>query len=603
LRHYAKLDCNIKPSPLLKQLLQAKTFKYLINRLLSVVWIGAFLCYSATRSSLWAQSTAVQTKIINIKWSECDGTSFVKNRNVKDSLDAVAFLHELCLQWHRKGFISAGVDSVVFQKDTIYAWLYKGIRYKIVAEKKSVGTKSEKWNAQFTAGIYGQVPQVLTKLENSGYPFATLHFDSIKFSAEKISFQPVINPGPYILFDTLARLGNVAMSHRFIKAYTRIVPGNPYSARVVSNLKLRLQALPFLQVDDDLQVKFTGNRATPLVKLSTLKSNQFNGIIGFLPNDVEGGKLLLTGQVNLLVNNLFKAGKTLSLDWQSFRPRSQRLDIFYNDPALLGSFIEFKPSFKLFKEDSLFLNRQFKSEWSYFDVDNGHFGVVSQIFRSRSSAATGGLAQLTANQTNADVNLNSFGFLYAKLWGADPLILRRGAAFKAELTAGNKSVLNRPEHNGILLNIPSRSAQYNLNVEFTLSGKIFRQWHYQYKNQTAGIFNDYLFINELHRIGGLKTIRGFNENHFFADRYLINSAELRYFIEQNTFLYGFVDQAFVSSNTLIARSQDFPLGLGAGLSFKTAAGQLNVVYALGKERNNPMSINTSKIHFGFIGMF
>jgi len=48
---------------------------------------------------------------------------------------------------------------------------------------------------------------------------------------------------------------------------------------------------------------------------------------------------------------------------------------------------------------------------------------------------------------------------------------------------------------------------------------------------------------------------------------------------------------------------DNPFGFGAGMSFETKAGIFSIMYALGKQFDNPIDMKSAKIHFGIISTF
>ncbi|MEM9024212.1 MAG: BamA/TamA family outer membrane protein, partial [Bacteroidota bacterium] len=109
-----------------------------------------------------------------------------------------------------------------------------------------------------------------------------------------------------------------------------------------------------------------------------------------------------------------------------------------------------------------------------------------------------------------------------------------------------------------------------------------------------------LFRNELYRIGGLKTLRGFDEESIFASIYSIATVEVRYLLEQNSYAYLFWDGAYVENNSQGSAFTDRPFGFGVGVSFETKAGIFSFSYALGKQRGNPILLRAAKLHFGFV---
>jgi hemolysin activation/secretion protein len=107
----------------------------------------------------------------------------------------------------------------------------------------------------------------------------------------------------------------------------------------------------------------------------------------------------------------------------------------------------------------------------------------------------------------------------------------------------------------------------------------------------------------LNRIGGIHTLRGFNEESLFASSYSIFTAEIRYLLDQNSAVFLFCDVAWYERNLKSGYFNDTPKGFGAGVFFQTRAGLFSFTYALGSEQGNPILLRGSKVHFGFINYF
>jgi hemolysin activation/secretion protein len=124
-------------------------------------------------------------------------------------------------------------------------------------------------------------------------------------------------------------------------------------------------------------------------------------------------------------------------------------------------------------------------------------------------------------------------------------------------------------------------------------------------NQSAYTFNENTFENELYRIGGLKILRGFDEESIFTSFYAVNSIEYRILLEQNSYWYLFFDGAYYENKNvnLATKITDTPFGFGTGITFQTNSGIFSLNYALGKQFNNPIEFRAAKIHFGFVNYF
>ena len=124
-----------------------------------------------------------------------------------------------------------------------------------------------------------------------------------------------------------------------------------------------------------------------------------------------------------------------------------------------------------------------------------------------------------------------------------------------------------------------------------------------FSNQTAFLSGKYLLKNELFRLGGQKSLRGFNELSLLATSYTYGNVELRYLLAQNSFLFAFYNQGYLQYRVPKSSYSDYPLGFGTGINFETNLGILSVSYALGKQKNNPLNLRQGKIHFGITALF
>ena len=116
------------------------------------------------------------------------------------------------------------------------------------------------------------------------------------------------------------------------------------------------------------------------------------------------------------------------------------------------------------------------------------------------------------------------------------------------------------------------------------------------------IQNENLFLNEFYRIGGLKSIRGFNEKNFFAKQFGYLNFEQRLFFDQNSYLILFADVGVVE-NPYNVPEIDHPFSFGTGINLDTDGGLFSFVLALGKSNTQPLSFSYSRIHFGYLARF
>ena len=86
-------------------------------------------------------------------------------------------------------------------------------------------------------------------------------------------------------------------------------------------------------------------------------------------------------------------------------------------------------------------------------------------------------------------------------------------------------------------------------------------------------------------------------------QYAVGSAEFRYLLGLNAYLFTFLDGGWARNNTYQSLVNHGYLGTGFGVALETKAGMLNLSFAVGKRDDTSFSLRQSKIHFGFASIF
>jgi hemolysin activation/secretion protein len=115
--------------------------------------------------------------------------------------------------------------------------------------------------------------------------------------------------------------------------------------------------------------------------------------------------------------------------------------------------------------------------------------------------------------------------------------------------------------------------------------------------------SDNLVENQLFRIGGLGSFRGFDQQSILASSFGIATIEYRFLFDELSRIAVFYDLGWYENKTLTNFITDVPMGFGAGISFATNAGIFNMSYALGASQQQELDFRSGKIHFGFINIF
>ena len=444
--------------------------------------------------------------------------------------------------------------------------------------------------------------KILSQLENEGFPFAAMKLDSLTRNENGFSGSLNLDIGPYITFDTLKISGNSKTHQIYLARFLQILPGEPFSQRKIEQVVSQIKNLPYLRWAGEPAISFQNEEATLYLPINDRKMNTLDGIIGFLPNEFEDNKLLVTGQFDLGLYNVGGKGRNYKLNWQRLSPYSQNLRVAAVEPMVMGSMIDIEASFYLLKEDTTFLNRDFRLDFGYRFKSDSYI----KFFGRRQSGdllATSNLRGIQELPDFADFRYNNYGVSYQLTKLDDILMPRRGYFGQAEFAIGNKEILQNTGLPAVAyIGLDRKTIQYNINAQIFKHFYFNKYWGLMTKASVGVLVNENLLGNDLFRLGGLRSIRGFNENYFFANNYIYFTAEPRFYFDTCSYFMIFVDAGRLENNVKVLQT-DFPLSTGLGFSLETNGGVFNLIYALGMSNSQDFSLNLSKIHFGFTGRF
>jgi hypothetical protein len=382
-----------------------------------------------------------------------------------------------------------------------------------------------------------------------------------------------------------------------------------YNEAVLKKLNVRLKELPFLKSVKPSEIIFNEKKANVYLFLDQKKSSELDGLLGFLP-DNNTGKLLITGQAHILLLNPFTHGETIELDWRKLQEKTQDLKARFIYPFLFSTPFGTDVNFKIYKRDTSFIDINQNIGLQYI-LNGGNYFKVFANNRNTSLISTKGLEKVNELPPYADIQtlLYGIGFKNEQLdYRFNP---RKGFRFNVNTSAGFKNIRKNEKLNpAVYEDLELKTAQYTYDYSSDFFFPVKRRSAVNIGFEGAGIIGKNIFVNELYRIGGLKSLRGFNEESIFASTFHITSLEYRFILDQNSYWYAFFDGAYYENKSINARKvnngkyvYDTPFGFGSGVCFETKAGIFSINYALGREFNNPIDIRSAKIHFGIVSIF
>ncbi|MEJ8804381.1 BamA/TamA family outer membrane protein [Pontibacter sp. H249] len=533
--------------------------------------------------------------------------------SLPDSTEASKETKALVYQLQQDGYLLSSVDSLYLRRDTLHVKLHVGQQYKWAQLRNGNLSEGiliesgfrEKFyrNVSFKPQEYVRLQQrILDYAERNGYPFASVWLDSIRIENGKIDAALMVEKAFVVTYDSLAIVGETKTQPKFLMRYLQLLPGQIYNQDQVNASQRMLTQLPYIRQTRSPQVQFVRDKAKVYYFIEDRQANQIDGVVGFLPDPTRQDKLLITGEANLNIRNIRGSGKQLGLQWRRVNKGSVILNGEYLHPNLLGTPFELGTKFNLLKQDSSFITIQPRLQLSYYTLKYGKFSVFTEWRNSRilSSANMQSLQQLDL----ADARTNTYGLNY--LWNNldDFYFPRRGRLVELQLAAGNKKLLRNADlEKSFYDTLDLKTTQLSLSLRVENFLRFGKNSALLTCLRGEALLNDQIFLNDMYRIGGLNTLRGFDEYFFFASSYAVGTVEYRLFTAADSYVLLFYDQGYYRSDLENSKVSGYPLGLGGGISFSTGAGIFQLVYSVGKSEQQPISLRFSKIHFGITSRF
>jgi len=547
--------------------------------------------------------------------------------NFKNRQSCEQYINNLQALLQSKGFASSSIDSIYQDSSAAAIQVYFGKRFKIGQINTMALDNRLLSESGWTAANLEGKPLTLEKLqqlqasmlyylENNGYPFARLQFDSIYFIDDAFYAKLLLEKGPLYKIDSIRVYGDVKISNTFLQHYLEISNGSIYRKEKLQDVSRKLLELPYLEEKQAWNLTMLGTGSILNLYLKPKKSSQVNVLVGFLPSNEQtiNNKILITGEANINLRNALGSGETIGLNWQQIQLKSPRLNILYQQPYIFKSNFGISSSFDLLKKDSSYLNLNLilgvqymvsaKKSGRVF-VQNLKTNVLTiDTAKVKASKQLPPEIDVSSLNLGVDYDYNNTNFRFNPKSGSD---------LKFSVAAGSRNI----RKSSVIMNLYSPNFDYG-SLYDSLELKSYqlrtvlavahyfpvgRQSTFKVAANTGWFISPSIFRNELFQIGGYKLLRGFDEESIFASQYVVGTAEYRYLIGLNSYLFSFIDLGWAADKSSQAKTSNKYFGAGAGMAFETKAGIFNISYAAGKRDDTNFNLRQSKIHLGYINFF
>ncbi len=450
--------------------------------------------------------------------------------------------------------------------------------------------------------IENYIELIFNALDEEGYPFTKINIESIYFFNDSTSqkyYADVylsINKNKESRINRFEITGNTKTKDYVIIRELGLHTNEMYSQKKIDEIPKRLNRLRFFDPVSEAQFFFSQKDEGVLkIEVKEKETNNFDGIIGYLPGDSKTTSGYFSGLLNVSLRNLFGTGRAAAFRWQKIDRLSQELELKYFEPWMFDFPFHFNLGLFQKKQDSSYVQRKYSFALDYSATSNITVsGTVDyeRIIPSLNDYGFISVFNATLISTGLTVKYDSRD---------DPYSPTEGIYFSNAYIYTKKSI-NGPVQL-MTASTETKVIHQKIIADFNIYGELFKRQVLALGVHGRELQGPQVEISDMFLLGGTNSLRGYRENQFLASRIAWTNLEYRFLLTRRTYAFSFFDAGYflqtANVERNISRSSGTKIGYGIGLHVETGLGILNVNFAFAKGD----SFSEGKIHFGIINEF
>lgn len=429
-----------------------------------------------------------------------------------------------------------------------------------------------------------------TKLENAGFVLSIFKLSNLSKKEDILLGDLEITENDQKIIDKIQVVESNNQQTTFPIGHLKQI-NKQFKNTIVSQNNLNKISEQFSKYNFAQQIKspetlFTTDSTKVYVYLEKQNANSFDGFIGF--NNNESQKVRLSGYLDLQLQNILNTGEEFKLNWKSDGNNQRIFNTSLELPYLFKSPIGLKGQINIFKQDSTFQNTKTGIELSYFIKYN------TRIYLGHESTTSSDIQN--SNTTTLSDFQNNFitaTFSYTKRDNENSINPNK-ASTSLKLGYGRRESTSSQTNNNTAI---QNYIELTTNYTFYLSQKN----HIYLKGVFQDLNSKKYNLNELYRFGGIKSIRGFQENSLLAKTFFVLATEYRYLINKNFYVNTVTDYAFFSipKNSETNDYNTNTISAGLGFSLQTPTGLLRFSAVNNYSKDVKTNFYNTIIHFSY----
>ncbi|MGF1586168.1 MAG: BamA/TamA family outer membrane protein [Bacteroidales bacterium] len=536
-------------------------------------------------------------------------------KSFNDSIDIEIYLQNLISELHSAAYLAASIDSLNYTDSLAFAYLYTGRQYRRVNVSvdnidsetlRNLNIRTRRFEKPVSFEDFRRLQdRILSHFENTGYPFVKVFLSEPLVDGDMISGLLIIDKNNRFNIDNIHILGDLPVDVKHLYRHIGISVGDPYSEKKFTNAGVLLRETAFLTEVRAPEMEFMRNTADMYLYVGRRQASQFSGILGILPGGPDRS-FKIAGELNLSLLNVLGKMENIELQWQNPGNNVQQLDVGAGQPYLFGRSFGVDLQLHMHRQDSTYMKIEAEAGIPFTLQDRGILRAWLRTTGSTLIAGGGYVAGLTVPA--AEIRGQSAGLSWRRHKIDNRINPYRGWLVHGSAGAGNKSITLPADQTS-----PGKVSKGRFG-----EGSVRLEWFIPVTGSTTLMFanlsaikmnfgtqdeDNFFFANEMYLLGGIHSIRGFDERSIAASAYSIQRIEYRYLFEESSNIFLFFDGMVYKQRLPGPDISDTPYGFGGGFTFNTRAGQFAISYALGSQMGNPLSFRSGKVHMGIVNRF
>ena len=551
-------------------------FKAILNKkfipYIYILFLSCFshLTFGQKNELILVAKDTIQNRIV----SEIYHTK--KHLQKKDALDEI---DRILQQVKKRGFFTARIDSISKTNKELIAYLDLGKKINEII----IVTKKDNTNGIIDSGIDSikiktrefsdLTNQLLEQIDRKGNSFSEITYVNPLLKNDTLLLEMKISNSSSRKIDKVITRGYEDFPKKFITKYFLIDKNTVFSKQKLNQVSALSNKLDFIKEKKAPEVLFKKDSTHLYLFLDKIGTSSFDGLVNF--SSKENGKgLLLNGNLDLKLNNTFNTGEKFEIIWNKVSDEKTDFKINSYVPYILNSKFSTTLEFYLYRQDSTFINTNFELKTDYSINQKSHASILY------SSEKSNYLLDISNNDLASYSNY-FIGLGYELKKSSTSNLYKYKNGLNLNLTIGKRktdteSINQLKFHFSAFANVQINNRGY-LNI----------------KNESGLLTSKNYLLNELFRIGGANSIRGYNEQSIFTNGYSYSNIEFRYSLDTSSYLYSITDLGGYKENTTNKIKK--LLGIGAGYQFRISNNLVNLGYVISTNSSTNAKLNSSRL--------